>query len=241
MLRETILQLSKAAEARKPALLVKIAQTLPPGMAPIGTREDSRKALEQRQFADKAQKQLQGMLGTPADRSYDDVENIRNTSSRERVNQANLEAAQARVNADNAGARLKAREIDTRNNPSVSSSMTDSAAMTGAGLREGGEPWTGNTGSYGKAIGYGAGAGALAGIPIALLARALFSQDEEDSDLPSYLMTALKGALIGGGVGGLAGAGLRGAYGTEGGKNTIDKGLGYLPDSARTSAQNVLG
>lgn len=188
MLRETILQLSKAAEARKPALLVKIAQTLPSGMAPIGTRQDyqkpAEKAVEQRQFADKMQKQVSEALDTTTD-------------------SARMNSLRGPLDVD-----------------------LPSAAPAG---------------SYGKAIGYGAGAGALAGIPIALLARALFSRDEEDSDLPSYLMTALKGALIGGGVGGLAGAGLRGAYGTEGGKNMIDKGLGYLPDSARTSAQNVLG
>ncbi|MFN9115151.1 MAG: hypothetical protein ACK5XN_34260, partial [Bacteroidota bacterium] len=81
----------------------------------------------------------------------------------------------------------------------------------------------------------------LAGIPIALLGRALFSDDEEDADLPSYLMTALKGGLIGGGVGGLAGAGLRGAYGTDKGKEYMNKGLGYLPQSAQDFTKNVLG
>jgi hypothetical protein len=191
MLRETILQLSKAAEARKPALLVKIAQTLPPGIAPIGTRQDyqrpAEKAVEQREFADKVQKQVSEALDTTTD-------------------SARMNSLRGPLDVDLPGA--------------------DPAAPAG---------------SYGKAIGYGAGAGALAGIPIALLARALFSRDEEDSDLPSYLMTALKGALIGGGVGGLAGAGLRGAYGTEGGKTMIDKGLGYLPQSAQDFTKNVLG
>ena len=94
---------------------------------------------------------------------------------------------------------------------------------------------------YGPAVGYGAAGGALAGIPIALLGRALFSDDKEDADLPSYLMTALKGGLIGGGLGGLAGAGLRGAYGTDKGFEYINKGLDYLPQSAEKFTKGVLG
>ena len=196
MLRETILQLSKAAEARKPALLVKIAaETVPASMAPVGTRAETvgpaeraaETARQQREFADRVSKQQAETFDTTSD------------SARMNANRGSLDVDLPQTGSDGSA-----------------------------------------TGSYGKAIGYGAGAGAIAGIPIALLARALFSDDEEDAGLPSYLMTALKGALIGGGIGGLAGGGLRGAYGTEGGKNLIDKGLGYLPDSARTSAQSVL-
>jgi hypothetical protein len=155
MLRETILQLSKAAEARKPALLVKIAAANP-------------------------QVQVQSDMNTGEP-----------------------------IFAD--------KPLDVK--PDYLQMGKD----------------------YGPAVGYGAAGGALAGIPIALLGRALFSDDEEDADLPSYLMTALKGGLIGGGVGGLAGAGLRGAYGTDKGKEYMNKGLGYLPQSAQDFTKNVLG
>jgi hypothetical protein len=202
MLRETILQLSKAAEARKPALLVKIAGLTPPS-TPAGVSN-----LPNPYPSQPSPKPLS--FEPYASRPFD-------SASRSLLN------------------------VDPSPIPTnvLTASPEDVKGITPfGGLVTSKDP---ESGSYLPSVGYGAGAGALAGIPIALLARALFSQDEEDSDFRSYLMTALKGALIGGGVGGLAGAGLRGAYGTEGGKNTIDKGLGYLPDSARTSAQNVLG
>jgi hypothetical protein len=61
---------------------------------------------------------------------------------------------------------------------------------------------------YAPSIGYGAGAGAIAGIPIALLAHAL-TGDSKKKGLRSYLKSALLGALLGGGLGGAGGAGLR--------------------------------
>lgn len=59
---------------------------------------------------------------------------------------------------------------------------------------------------YGPSVGIGAGAGALAGLPIALLANAVFGKDKS---LRGYLRSALMGSLIGGGTGALGGAGLR--------------------------------
>lgn len=200
MLRETILQLSKAAEARKPALLVKIA-----GLTPSNPAGD----LPPNPYKPQPGSELPS-FSPQASRPFDSVS----------VNVPNVDPSTIPSNV-------------------LTSSPKDVKGTTAfGGLVTSKDP---ESGSYLPSIGYGAGAGALAGIPIALLARALFSRDEEDSDLPSYLMTALKGALIGGGIGGLAGAGLRGAYGTEGGKNMIDKGLGYLPQSAQDFTKNVLG
>lgn len=62
---------------------------------------------------------------------------------------------------------------------------------------------------YGPGVGIGAGAGALAGLPISLLANAVFGKDKS---LRGYLRSALMGSLIGGGVGGL-GAGALKYYG----------------------------
>ena len=67
---------------------------------------------------------------------------------------------------------------------------------------------------YGKAIGMGAGAGALAGIPIALLAHALMA-DEKKKGLRDYLKSGLLGGLVGGGAGALGGAGLRAAINAD--------------------------
>jgi hypothetical protein len=204
MLRETILQLSKAAEARKPALLVKIAEltlTMPSTAGGASSLPNPYKPQPGPTLPS---------FTPQASRPFDSAA----------IAFPNVDLSPIPANV------LTASPEDVKGTTLFGGLVTSKDKKPD---------------SYLPAIGYGAGAGALAGIPIALLARALFSQDEEDSDLRSYLMTALKGALIGGGVGGLAGAGLRGAYGTEGGKNTIDKGLGYLPDSARTSAQNVLG
>ena len=66
----------------------------------------------------------------------------------------------------------------------------------------------GNLGRYGKAVGMGAAGGAIAGIPIALIAHALLA-DKKNKDLKGFLRSALMGGGIGAGVGGLAGGGLR--------------------------------
>jgi hypothetical protein len=56
---------------------------------------------------------------------------------------------------------------------------------------------------YAPSIGYGAAGGAIAGIPIALLANALMGKDKS---LRGSLRSALMGSLIGGGVGAAGGA-----------------------------------
>ena len=152
MLRETILQLSKAAEARKPSLLVKIANQ-------------------------------------PDYVSNPDMVTMPGPASKD-------------------------APFDVSKEPAPS---TDYLQMGK---------------DYAPAVGYGVGAGAIAGIPIALLGRALFSDDEEDADLPSYLMTALKGGLIGGGVGGLAGGGARALYqNSEGARGLMNRGIDSVRDS----------
>ena len=96
---------------------------------------------------------------------------------------------------------------------------------------------------YGAATGIGAGAGAIAGIPIALLAHALMA-DPKNKGLRDYLKSGLLGALLGGGAGALGGAGLRGYL-----QSDPNKALGfsrlvddYLPDNRTiqdTSAQFI--
>ena len=56
---------------------------------------------------------------------------------------------------------------------------------------------------YAPSVGYGAAGGAIAGIPIALLANALMGKDKS---LRGNLRSALMGSLIGGGVGAAGGA-----------------------------------
>lgn len=58
---------------------------------------------------------------------------------------------------------------------------------------------------YLPSIGMGAGAGAVAGIPVALLAHAL-TGDSKKKNLRSYLKASLLGALLGGGLGAGGGA-----------------------------------
>jgi hypothetical protein len=58
---------------------------------------------------------------------------------------------------------------------------------------------------YMPSVGMGAGAGALAGIPVALLVNAL-TGDSKKKGLRSYLKASLLGALVGGGVGAGGGA-----------------------------------
>lgn len=64
---------------------------------------------------------------------------------------------------------------------------------------------------YLPAMGYGAAGGAVAGIPVALLAHAL-TGDSKNKNLRSYLKASLLGALIGGGVGAAGGAGYKAIY-----------------------------
>jgi len=59
---------------------------------------------------------------------------------------------------------------------------------------------------YGPGVGIGAGVGVLAGLPISVLANAVFGKDKS---LRGYLRSALMGSLIGGGLGALGGGGLR--------------------------------
>ena len=58
----------------------------------------------------------------------------------------------------------------------------------------------------GSALGLGAAGGAAAGLPIGLLAHAIFGKDK---GLRGYLRSALLGTLIGGGAGALGGGALR--------------------------------
>ena len=204
MLRETILQLSKAAEARKPALLVKIAAAAPTSLA--------------EQPGDDAVRQFR------ADRSYNSVEEGRGRGSTERANRAALQSSKEKVESDNAGAKLLARQMETDRAPV--DSRSDSAIMTQQGLRQ---TTPDSLPSWLTPVGYGAGAGALAGIPLGLLYRAIFS-DDEDKTLSGYLRSALLGGLIGGGVGGLGGAGARALYqNSPTGSYAIDQVLGRLP------------
>lgn len=97
--------------------------------------------------------------------------------------------------------------------------MMDKAKAMGSDALEAGK-------RYGPGVGIGAGAGALAGLPISLLANAVFGKDKS---LRGYLRSALMGSLIGGGVGGL-GAGALKYYGEsspERGAN-VDAGIDYL-------------
>lgn len=65
---------------------------------------------------------------------------------------------------------------------------------------------------YAPAVGYGAAGGALAGIPIALLANAVFGKDK---GLRGSLRAALMGGLVGGGAGALGGGGAKYMYGNS--------------------------
>lgn len=81
------------------------------------------------------------------------------------------------------------------------------AAAQGVNDRESGESMD-NLKGYGKAVGFGAAGGAIAGIPIAALVHAL-SAGEGKHSFRDYLKAMLMGGLIGGGAGGLGAAGLR--------------------------------
>lgn len=85
---------------------------------------------------------------------------------------------------------------------------------------------------YGPAMGYGAAGGAIAGIPVALLAHALMAKNE-NRGLRNYLKSGLLGALLGGGLGAAGGAGLRGfaQSSPERGKSVGDA-INYAKDKA---------
>lgn len=74
---------------------------------------------------------------------------------------------------------------------------------------------------YAPSIGYGAAGGALAGIPIALLANALMGKDKS---LRGSLRSALMGSLIGGGLGAAGGAGAKAMY-NNGYKDQMNTGI----------------
>ena len=74
---------------------------------------------------------------------------------------------------------------------------------------------------YAPSIGYGAAGGAIAGIPIALLANALMGKDKS---LRGSLRSALMGSLIGGGLGAAGGAGAKAMY-NNGYKDQMNSGI----------------
>jgi len=92
--------------------------------------------------------------------------------------------------------------------------------------------------SYGPGIGVGAGAGVLAGLPISVLANAIFGKDKS---LRGYLRSALLGSLIGGGVGALGGGGLRyySESSPERGK-AVDETIQSIADAVSGGAKAVL-
>jgi|LakMenEpi03Aug12_release.lakeMendotaPanAssembly.Ray.scaffolds.fasta_scaffold00026_14 hypothetical protein len=97
--------------------------------------------------------------------------------------------------------------------------MMDKAMAMGSDALEAGK-------RYGPGVGIGAGAGALAGLPVSLLANAVFGKDKS---LRGYLRSALMGSLIGGGLGGLGAGGLQyyGESSPERGAK-VDAGIDYL-------------
>ena len=81
---------------------------------------------------------------------------------------------------------------------------------------------------YAPAIGYGAGAGALAGIPISLLAHAMFGKER---GIRGYLRSALMGSILGGGIGALGGGAGRYLYqNNPGARETMNKGINAISD-----------
>lgn len=101
-------------------------------------------------------------------------------------------------------------------------SMTDRAKDMGNSALAAGK-------DYAPSIGYGAAGGALAGIPIALLANALMGKDKS---LRGSLRSALMGSLIGGGLGAAGGAGAKAMY---------NNGYGDKMDAGIDSMSGVLG
>lgn len=88
---------------------------------------------------------------------------------------------------------------------------------------------------YAPAVGYGAAGGALAGIPLALLANALFGKDKS---MRGHLRSALMGSILGGGIGALGGGGAKYLYqNNPDAKGMIDTGI----DRAVDLGQKYLG
>lgn len=79
---------------------------------------------------------------------------------------------------------------------------------------------------YAPSIGYGAAGGAIAGIPIALLANALMGKDKS---LRGSLRSALMGSLIGGGLGAAGGAGAKAMY-NNGYKDQMNSGIDSMSE-----------
>jgi hypothetical protein len=113
------------------------------------------------------------------------------------------------------------KQASSKDAPNATSELPDSEGLLDKSLK------------YGPSVGYGAGAGVLAGIPLSLLANALFGKDKS---LRGHLRSALMGSILGGGIGALGGAGARYLYGT-GMRDAIDSGI----DKAVGLGQKHLG
>ena len=91
---------------------------------------------------------------------------------------------------------------------------------------------------YAPAVGYGAAGGALAGIPIALLANAVFGKDK---GLRGSLRAALMGGLLGGGAGALGGGAGKYLYdNVPESREYMDKGIAGAKSTAQSIA-NAMG
>lgn len=89
--------------------------------------------------------------------------------------------------------------------PAAAPSMQDKAMAAGKDMLAMGQ-------NYAPSVGYGAGAGALAGVPLALLANAIFGKDKS---LRGHLRSALMGAILGGGAGAVGGGALKYLHGSS--------------------------
>ena len=113
--------------------------------------------------------------------------------------------------------------------PAEAPSMMDKAKDMGNSALAAGK-------DYAPSIGYGAAGGAIAGIPIALLANALMGKDKS---LRGSLRSALMGSLIGGGLGAAGGAGAKAMY-NNGYKDQMNSGIDSMSGLAGQGA-DLLG
>jgi hypothetical protein len=90
--------------------------------------------------------------------------------------------------------------------PAVAGHIASSIAPATVGMEEANKETPLET--YGMPTGIGAAGGALAGIPVALLAHALLA-DPKKRTLRDYLKSSLLGSLVGGAAGGIGGLGLK--------------------------------